>query len=296
MLKTLAVVLLAFGCALSLSAQINGCANSTVVNNLGAAGPGNFTVFSMGGAGSLLNINLATITGSVGVANLCKIKESAPSAINGDIIVGSQVDTSGVHGSYGSITVDDATVTQAFSDATNAAAYLSGLPSTSGVQSQFPANGQVIQNLTVTGTAGINVVNLPSFRLDNGATLTLTGPAGTGFVINVWGRLQPAQWEHSGNGWRLAVGRGVQHRDTERNRNNNGAHNGGGRPAGSIQQHQQHGQHGVQRRGHRRLRQDHHPDVRQRGYEPLQLQRPSAVELRWQLNSTQAGFRLGGTP
>ena len=193
--KTLAVVLLAFGCALSLSAQSNGCANSTVVNNLGAAGPGNFTVFSMGGAGSLLNINLATITGSVGVANLGKIKESAPSSINGDIIVGSQVDTSGVHGSYGSITVDDATVTQAFSDATNAAAYLSGLPSTSGVQSQFPANGQVIQNLTVTGTAGINVVNLPSFRLDNGATLTLTGPAGTGFVINVWGSFNL----HSGN-------------------------------------------------------------------------------------------------
>jgi hypothetical protein len=149
----------------------------------------------MGGAGSLLNINLATITGSVGVANLGKIKESAPSSINGDIIVGSQVDTSGVHGSYGSITVDDATVTQAFSDATNAAAYLSGLPSTSGVQSQFPANGQVIQNLTVTGTAGINVVNLPSFRLDNGATLTLTGPAGTGFVINVWGSFNL----HSGN-------------------------------------------------------------------------------------------------
>jgi hypothetical protein len=31
--------------------------------------------------------------------------------------------------------------------------------------------------------------------LDNGATLTLTGPAGTGFVINVWGSFNL----HSGN-------------------------------------------------------------------------------------------------
>lgn len=36
----------------------------------------------------------------------------------------------------------------------------------------------------VTGTVGLNVVDLPDFRLDNSATLTLTGPAGTGFVIN----------------------------------------------------------------------------------------------------------------
>src|ERR1700754_1205252 len=64
MFKTFALILVGFGCVLNLSAQINGCANSAVINNLGAAGPGNFTVFSMGGAGSLLNINLATITGS----------------------------------------------------------------------------------------------------------------------------------------------------------------------------------------------------------------------------------------
>lgn len=195
MLKIFAFVLLSFGCGSNLSAQIFGCANSTVVNNLGAAGPTNFTVFSMGGSGSLLNINLATVTGSVGVANLGKIKESAPSTINGDIIVGSQVDTSAVHGTYGSITIDDATVTQAFSDATNATSYFSSLPSTASIQSQFPANGQITGNLTITGTAGVNVVNLPNFRLDNGATLTLTGPAGAGFVINVWGSFNL----HSGN-------------------------------------------------------------------------------------------------
>jgi hypothetical protein len=195
MLKTTVLLTLCFGCALTMSAQIYGCANSTVVNNLGAAGPSNFTVFSMGGNGSMLNINLATVTGSVGVANPGQIKESAPSVINGDIIVGSLVNTSGVHGSYGSIDVDDATVMQAFNDATNATSYFSRLPSTPGVQSQFPANGQITQNLTVTGTAGVNVVNLPSFRLDNGATLTLAGPAGTGFVINVLGSFNL----HSGN-------------------------------------------------------------------------------------------------
>lgn len=195
MRKTIALLVLGFGCGLNLAAQISGCANSTVVNNLGAAGPTNFAVFSMGGAGSMLNINLATVNGAVGVANVGKIKESAPSVVDGNIIVGSRVDYSGVHGANAGIVVDDATVTQAFNDATNASAYYASLPSTVAVQSQFPANGQVIQNLTVTGTVGVNVVNLSSFRLDNGATLTLTGPAGTGFVINVSGSFNL----HSGN-------------------------------------------------------------------------------------------------
>jgi hypothetical protein len=39
--------------------------------------------------------------------------------------------------------------------------------------------------LTVTGTPGLNVVRLTNFQLNNGSgTLTLTGPAGTAFVIN----------------------------------------------------------------------------------------------------------------
>ena len=55
---------------------------------------------------------------------------------------------------------------------------------TPSVQAQFPINGQITTNLIVTGIPGLNVVDLPSFRLNNSSTLTLTGPAGTAFVIN----------------------------------------------------------------------------------------------------------------
>jgi hypothetical protein len=59
-----------------------------------------------------------------------------------------------------------------------AAAFFASLPSTPSVQAQFPANGQITGNLTVTGTPGMNVVNLSNFLLNNGSgSLTLTGPA-----------------------------------------------------------------------------------------------------------------------
>lgn len=202
MFKPFGFLALALISTTSLFAQTDNCANSTLINNLGTAGPTNFTVFSMGGPGSLLNINLATVNGSVGVADPGTIQESAPSTITGQIIVGSAVSTSGVHGANGGIVVDDGLVTQAVLDANSAASYFASLPTTAGVQSQFPANGQILQSLTVTGDGGLDVVNLSNFRLDNHATLTLTGPAGTGFVINDSGDFNL----HTGN---IQVGGGV---------------------------------------------------------------------------------------
>jgi hypothetical protein len=193
MLKLFGSLLCAITLVSTLPAQI--CATSTLAGNLGAAGPYNFTVFSMGGPGSVLNINLATVNGAVGMANPGRILESAPSQVIGDIIVGSQVNTSGVHGSYWSIDVDDNIVSQAASDANAAAAYFAGLSSTPEVQAQFPQNGQITHYLTVTGSVGLNVVNLPAFLLNNGATLTLSGPAGTAFVLNIAGNFDL----HSGN-------------------------------------------------------------------------------------------------
>lgn len=187
MLTRVGVLLFGLVFAANLFAQNNGCTNSGLIYTLGNAGPTNFTVFSMGGQGSLLNLNLATVNGPVGVANPGAITESAPSVINGNIIVGSQVNTTRVHGAYGSIIINDILVAQAVSDANNAAQYFAGLASTPAVQAQFPSNGQIALNLTVTGTVGVNVVNLPNLLLTNNATLTLTGPAGTAFVINDWG-------------------------------------------------------------------------------------------------------------
>lgn len=192
-------------------------ANSSLINQLGAAGPANFTVLSLGGPGAVVNINLASVAGNVGVPNNGTLKESAPSSVSGNLIVGSLVDTKGVVGSHGPIVVNDALLAQAVTDATNASTFFAGLPSTPGVQAQFPASGQITTSLTVTGAPGLNVVNLSTFRLNNGSnSLTLTGPAGTAFVINVSGAFDL----HTGN---IKVAGGVGPLDVVYNVTNPGA-------------------------------------------------------------------------
>lgn len=178
------------------AAQCGSAANSTLINNLGLAGPNNFAVLSLGGNGALVNINLATVVGNVGAPNFGTVKESAPSSVQGTIFVGSGVNTAGIVGSNQGIVVSDSFLSQAVQDANTAAAFFTGLPSTPSVQAQFPANGQITTSLTITGAPGLNVVNLPSFYLNNGSnSLTLTGPAGTAFVINDSGEFNL----HAGN-------------------------------------------------------------------------------------------------
>jgi hypothetical protein len=146
--------------------------------------------------GSVININMASIAGNVGLPNTGILKESAPSSVFGDLIVGSLTNTSGVIGHHGSIIVNDSLLAHAATDAENAASSFAVLPSTPAVQAQFPANGQITGSLTVTGTVGLNVVNLSNFTLDNkSGSLTLTGPAGTAFIINDFGNFNL----HTGN-------------------------------------------------------------------------------------------------
>ncbi len=174
-------------------------ANSNLISNLGMAGPANFTVLSLGGSRAVVNLNLASVTGNVGMPNWGSVIESAPSSISGDFVVGSSVNTTGVKGAYGTIRVDDVMLSQAVQDANAAAAYFGHLSATPSVQAQFPANGQIAGTLNVTGTAGLNVVNLPAFALNSG-NLTLSGPAGAAFVFNIAGnfRLQSGNIKVSG--------------------------------------------------------------------------------------------------
>lgn len=184
--KHLATAAMALGALAQTGiAQCSSGANSSLISYLGSAGPSNFTVLSLGGHGALVNINLATVVGNVGVPNDGTLKESAPSSVQGNLIVGSSVDTKGVVGANGGIVVNDSLLSVAVQDANNAAAFFAALPATPSVQSQFPANGQITTSLTVTGVTGLNVVNLPAFLLNNGSgVLTLTGPVGTAFVVN----------------------------------------------------------------------------------------------------------------
>jgi hypothetical protein len=202
--KHLAISAMAFGAFAEIGmAQCSSGANSSLISYLGFAGPSNFTVLSLGGNGAVVNINLATVAGNVGVPNYGTIKESAPSSVQGNLIVGSSVDTKGVVGANGGILINDSLLSLAVQDANNAAASFAALPVTPSVQSQFPANGQITTSLTISGTSGLNVVNLPAFLLNNGSgALTLTGPIGTAFVINISGDFNL----HSGN---IQVGGGV---------------------------------------------------------------------------------------
>jgi hypothetical protein len=131
-----------------------------------------------------VNINLATVTGNVGVPNTGTLKESGPSVVTGDLILGSLVNHTGVVGRHGPITINDTLLSGAATDAMSASLNFAGLPSTPLVQSQFPTNGQITTRLIVYGGPGVNVVNLSNFLLDGSGTLTLSAPAGASFVIN----------------------------------------------------------------------------------------------------------------
>jgi hypothetical protein len=179
-------------------------ADETILTELGTAGPNNFALLSLGSSSSstlLVNINLATVDGVVGIANSGQFQESAPSAVNGQVIVGSSVNTSGAKGAItGGITVNNAQLSTAVQDANNAAAFFKALPQTPSVQSQFPSNGQITGNLTITGTPGWNVVDLSSFTLNTSGTLTFSGAPGTEFIVNVDGNFLMQQGKIAASG------------------------------------------------------------------------------------------------
>ena len=179
-------------------------ATSPLSSSLGQAGPTNFTVLSLGGTGALVNINLATVDGNVGVPNNGTFKESSPSVVTGNVIIGSNVSESGAQGSHGAFIVNDALLASAVSAAQSAATTLAGLTPTASVQSQFPSNGTISGNLTINLVPGVqNVVKLSSFTLDNGNnTLTFSGTAGTSLVIDIAGNFNM----HTGN---IAVSGGM---------------------------------------------------------------------------------------
>jgi hypothetical protein len=77
----------------------------------------------------------------------------------------------------------DSKINQAGTDATSSSSNLSRLPST-----QTPPDlNNPGSNVTITGGVGRNVINVPVISLNNGITLTLSGPASASFVVNVTG-------------------------------------------------------------------------------------------------------------
>jgi hypothetical protein len=155
-----------------------------ISTTLGSAGPGNYAILSIGTGKSDVALNgPGTTTGNVGVlSGTLSLASSAPPAVVGNVFLGSGAgpNFSAAKQVQGTVfTGQTAQLTQARTEALNAAATFAGLAPTLSVA------GNVINGTTtITGTAGVNVLNISGLHLGNGRTLTLNAPSGSQFVIN----------------------------------------------------------------------------------------------------------------
>jgi len=155
------------------------CAHADDPFGLGAADGQNFAVLSTGG---YCNLNGASVTGNVGASSAGGggWGVNGPGTINGQLIA-----SSGAYGNNqgvpitGGVTHNDTQINSAVTAARNGSASNASLTPTASV-----SGGQVnYQNMTITGHAGQNVVDLNGINM-NGNTLYLSAPAGSTFIIN----------------------------------------------------------------------------------------------------------------
>ena len=166
---------------------------------LGTAGPNNWGVLETStgtvtfGGGTILNPSGISVNSgaSASQANLGinqggKLISSSTTVINGTYYKYSTNTGDSISGTTivgGTNTSSNSKITTAASNAQTASSNLAGLANT-----QAPPNlNQPSSNVTLTGVAGRNVINVPIINLQNNITLTLTGPAGASWVINVTG-------------------------------------------------------------------------------------------------------------
>lgn len=169
--------------------------------DLGAAGPGNWSLLEISGlygpAGYIAETDtenvsgaaappVGSITGNVGLANISKMTTSAGNfPINGTVFVGDQstVDAATVNNASGNVVQDaaaQALTRQAAIDARTASAAAAALAVSGG--------GVGISSITAGGTLTPGVYSLTDLALPNGAVLNLS--AGGSYVFNISGTLK----------------------------------------------------------------------------------------------------------
>lgn len=166
---------------------------------LGTAGPGNWGVLetstgtvTFGGgttsnpSGISVNSGASANQANLGINQGGKLTTSSTTVINGTYYKYSTNTGDSISGTTivgGTNTSSNSKITTAASSAQSASSNLAGLANT-----QTPPNlNQPSSNVTLTGVAGRNVINVPIINLQNNITLTLSGPAGASWVINVTG-------------------------------------------------------------------------------------------------------------
>ncbi len=154
-----------------------------ISDTLGTAGPSNYSLLSIGtGNSDVAFSGPGTSTGNVGVlSGKLSLSSSTPPAIIGNVYYGSGASSnfSASNQLQGTVfTGQQATLTQARTDALNASSTFAGLTPTLSV-----SGGAITSSMTLNGSSGVNVVNISNLNL-NGETLTLNGAKGSMFVIN----------------------------------------------------------------------------------------------------------------
>src|SRR5579872_4182000 len=173
-----------------LSADLR--ARAQVPFNLGQAGPQNFAVLGLGSPTNVSITGPSSVTGAVANVGVPASGGFSMSdgLVSGTVFVNtaSKPNVSGPSTISGGITQNaatDARLAQAVTDAKNASTNYGALHATITSITAINQNGG---NLTITGGPGVNVLNLSMLVL-NGATVTLSAPAGASFVVNVTGKV-----------------------------------------------------------------------------------------------------------
>ena len=176
--STLFGLALLFTVLLAASAQAD-----TISSALGVAGPSNYAILFLSTSGQPQMNGPGTTTGNVGYNGSTNLQLNGSNGpeINGNLILGNNATVNNPGQVTGTIfTNQSAQLNAAQAAAIGAGAFFNGLTPTSVLTS---VNG----NLTIIGSAGLNVIDLTGINLGNGQSLTLNGPAGAEFVINVSG-------------------------------------------------------------------------------------------------------------
>jgi hypothetical protein len=158
-----------------------------VSNTLGTAGPSNWAILETGGQNVTLN-GPGTTNGNVGIASGgdLALNGSAGAEVNGNVFFRDATANFGGSSACtptcqvtGNVFTNSALVGTAATDAINASTTFAALATTQSV-----SGNQITGPLTITGTAGLNVIDIANLSLGNGQVLMLKGPAGAEFVIN----------------------------------------------------------------------------------------------------------------
>ena len=158
---------------------------NTISATLGVAGPSNYAILFLSTSGQPQMNGPGTTNGNVGYngSTSLQLNGSAGPEINGNLILGNNATVNNLAQVTGTIfTNQSAQLNAAQAAAISASAVFNGLTPTSVLT---VVNGTT----TIIGSAGLNVIDLTGITLGNGQTLTLSGPAGAQFVINVSGNI-----------------------------------------------------------------------------------------------------------